>query len=122
MPLLLQASPSFSGPWEEHLKDWQGEIPPLYPSIGLFAHHVVALWARGKTEDFPRIFDVVEDLHLKGDEKVREAATIGVLESLQNISGNRGLDPEVFFPFLKPESARWWIRLNDFWQGKRPRV
>jgi hypothetical protein len=61
---------------------------------------------------------VIERLHVEGDSYVREAATIGLLESIQNQWGNNGVDPENFFPFLLPESARWWKSLNKFWTGE----
>jgi len=60
----------------------------------------------------------VEDLHTQGHPDVKEAATIGLLEGIQNIAGNRGCDPEVFVRYLKPESEKWWKKLNEFWEGR----
>ena len=51
-----------------------------------------------------------------GDRYVCEAATIGILEGVQNIAESHGFDPESFVPYLGSESARWWRRLNDFWK------
>jgi hypothetical protein len=68
------------------------------------------------------IFGIIEKLYVEGDEYVKEAATIGLLEGIQNITGNRRLDPEVFVQYLKPESAKWWKKLNDFWDGKTGRL
>jgi hypothetical protein len=25
---------------------------------------------------------------------------------------------EAFIPYLGPETQKWWLELNDFWQGK----
>ena len=61
---------------------------------------------------------VIEELHLDGDAYVREATTIGLLEGIQNVWSNANVDPELFAPYLLPESARWWRSLNDFWAGK----
>jgi len=65
------------------------------------------------------VFDVIETLHLNGDSYVREAATVGLLEDIQNNSGHRAVDPAVFVMYLKPESLRWWNKLNDFWTKGR---
>ncbi|WP_425415833.1 DUF7674 family protein [Paenibacillus tianmuensis] len=61
---------------------------------------------------------LAEDLHIIGDEYVREAATIGLLEAIQNLSSDSDLDPDVFKPYLKSESLKYWNLLNDFWEGK----
>jgi hypothetical protein len=44
-----------------------------------------------------------------GDDWVREAAAVGLVESLENLNlHENGTDPEQFRPFLGPESSRWW--------------
>jgi hypothetical protein len=70
-----------------------------------------------ETEEFPAVFQVVETWHILGDSYVQEAATIGLLEGIQNIAGNEGMDPEAFAPWLLPESQKWWGKLNRFWDG-----
>jgi hypothetical protein len=117
MPLLLEACPSFTERWEEHRAFYDDE-DLLYIDLGEFAHHLVKLHKTNQTGEFPAVFDVIERLHLDGDDYVREAATIGMLEGIQNVAGNLDVDPEVFAPYLKPESAKWWRQLNDFWDGK----
>ncbi|MGH9941193.1 MAG: DUF7674 family protein [Pyrinomonadaceae bacterium] len=94
----------------------------LYVDLGEFAHHLVELHKANRTDEFPAMFEIIERLHLEGDAYVKEAATIGMLEGIQNVAGNSGVDPEEFFRFLKPESAKWWGQLNDFWEGKIPFV
>jgi hypothetical protein len=86
------------------------------------AHHMVDLIKSKQTSKFPPVFDVIERLHIEGDDYVKEAATIGILESLQNVASNNGVDPEAFVPWLGIESRRWWRQLNDFWQAKIPYV
>jgi hypothetical protein len=121
MPLLLGACPSFTEKWEEHRAVY-GDEDLLYVDLGEFAGHLVELHRTNQTHEFPGAFDVIERLHLEGDDYVREAATIGMLEGIQNVAGNRGIDPEVFAPYLKSASAKWWRQLNDFWDGKIPYV
>jgi hypothetical protein len=111
---LLAACPSFEPQWREFLEEWRDEPhePPVYVALGDFAFHLAAMLERGETNSFPGIFSAIENLHLRGDSFVREAATIGILESLQNKSV-----AEQFRPFLEPETERWWDKLNRFWNG-----
>jgi len=117
MPLLLEACPSFAERRKEH-RVFCGEAELLYIDLGEFADHLIDLYKQNQKQEFPAIFCAVEELHKEGDDYVREAATIGLLEGVQNIAGNRGLDPEVFVEYLEPESKKWWKKLNDFWNDK----
>lgn len=121
MPLLLNACPSFSKKWEEHRALYEDE-ELLYVDLGEFAHHLVELLTTNCTEEFPAVFEIIERMHLEGDPYVKEAATIGMLEGIQNVAGNSGVEPERFVAYLKPESLKWWRQLNDFWQAKIPYV
>jgi hypothetical protein len=116
MPLLLTACPSFSERWEEHRAFYEDE-QLLYIDLGEFAHHLVELQKANRIQEFGGVFDVIERMHLEGDEYVKEAATIGMLESIQNVAGNSGSDPEEFAKYLKAESAKRWRQLNRFWEA-----
>ena len=115
---LLTACPSFQAQWDAFCEEYTDETPhlPHYIALGDLAHHLVTLYKAGKTSEFNSVFAVVERWHLEGDDYVREAATIGFLEGLQNVAGNKGLDPEVFVPWLHPESKKWWDELDKFWE------
>src|SRR5687768_18578856 len=110
LPLLVEACPSFTDTLKDYREFFDEEL--TYTELGAFANHLVELYKENKTDDFEKVFDVVEKLHIEGDKFVKEAATIGLLEGLQNIAGNKDLDPEVFYPYLKPVSAIWWNDLN----------
>ena len=116
LPMIVEACPSFADKLREHREVLQEEI--TYTELGAFANYLVDLYKQEKTDDFVEIFEVVEKLHIEGNEFVKEAATIGFLEGLQNIAGNRDLEPEVFYKYLKPISAKWWNELNKFWNGE----
>jgi len=90
-----------------------------YAICGDFVRHLLALHLRNCREEFPAIAQAIERLHVEGDEEVREIATIGILESLQNIWANESADSTEFCRFLLPESRRWWEELNAFWRGER---
>ena len=122
MPLLLKACPSFRERWDDHVTSPSYEADLLYVDLGEFAHHLVELMKTDATAEFPAVFDAIERIHVDGDSYVKEAATIGLLEGIQNVAGNNGISPESFARYLKPESAGWWVDLNSFWDGKSPNV
>lgn len=112
---MIEASPQFESIWREFYEEWKDDREgiPYYVCLGDFARYLFDKLHSGNTADFPNIFQVVERLHMEGDAYVREAATIGLLEGVQNIAG-----PEAnqFLPYLLPESKKWWNKLNDFWE------
>lgn len=108
LPELLKACPSF-------VPD-DGEL--LYVALGEFAHHLLAM-KRERREDVVRAAAAfIERMHVEGDADVREAATLGVLEAIQNVWAHAGEDPEGFRVYLHKESTRWWDSLKQFWDGK----
>ena len=56
--------------------------------MGELAHHMVDLIKSNQTSEFLAVFDVIERLHIEGDHYVKEAGTIGILESIQNVASN----------------------------------
>lgn len=117
IPLLVEASPSFQAAVDKHMAFYEEEIH--YAVLGDFARHLLHLHRESRTAEFPVIARVIERLHTEGDDYVREAATIGVLEGIQNVWANDRVDPELFTTHLLPESRRWWDELNAFWRGER---
>jgi len=123
MPLLLDACPSFAESWRE-AEQQNADDESLggrlyYMDAGDFIRHLVSLLLANDTSEFPAVFDVIERLILEGDPYVSELAVIGYLEDCQMMTvTSAGLDPERDFrPWLRPESAKWWDRLNRFWAG-----
>ncbi len=123
MATLVAACPEFAPQWQEFQDDWRDEPDesPVYVPLAAFARHLIAKLERGETADLPAVFDAVERLHVEGDEFVREAATVGLLEGLQNLNlHSRGTTPEQFRPYLGPQTARWWDKLEAFWERGTP--
>jgi hypothetical protein len=108
IPMLAEACPSF-----------QSAEELLYVALGDFARHLLELHQRCETATFPAVARVIERLHTEGDPDVKEAATIGLLEGIQNVWSNCDVDPVLFTTHLLPESRRWWDELNAFWRGER---
>ena len=117
MPIILKACPSFRETW-----DTSDDQDLLYAAMGDPACHLFALHQDKRTDEFESLCEVIEELHLDGDDYVRELATIGFLESIQNVWGSNGADPEQFAMRLLPESRKWWEELDRFWAGKVPYV
>jgi hypothetical protein len=119
MGVLLEACPSFGTAWQAFLDDWREEAGnlPLYLALADLARHVIGLVERGMTDELPAAFRVVERWLQEGDEYVRGAATVGLLEDLQNFNLHSVTYPGLFRPMLGPESARCWDELEAWWGG-----
>lgn len=114
MPMLLNACPSFNETWQASLK--RSDTAMLYISLGEFARHLRELYLVNKVSEFTAVAAVIEKFHLDGTPYVKEAASIGLLEAIQNAWRKNNLDPEDFVHYLKPESLKWWRSLNAFWE------
>src|SRR5437868_14262096 len=110
--LLLRACPSFEGSPDrlEYHKDFDEEAEAQVDLLaGVFVRHLTALNGAGRRAEFPAVFDVIEELHIRGDKYVRDLAAIGVLEDLQNTNLlPANMRPEVFIPYWRPASAWGW--------------
>jgi hypothetical protein len=120
MQFLVDACPSFEDQWKQHVETYGNDV--LYAAAGAFAAHLLERFQAGDAEEFGAIGTAIEKLHTEGTPWVREFATVGVLEGIQNVWGHSATSPEAFFPFLGPESQSWWRGLNKFWSGESPYV
>lgn len=98
--------------------EYSEEKDLIYVIIGRFAKYLLDLYIENKDRDFSEIARYIEDLHLQKDRELREIGTIGFLEGIQNIWENNNIDPEIFYQYLLPESKKWWLELNRFWDGE----
>lgn len=117
--LLIQACPSYRSRAQQYFKEnyEPGDERLYYLEASDFNHFIIDLYIDKRTEDFNRIFDVIEELHINGDDYVKELATIGFLESLQHHLDHENIDYKSFETYLKQESLKWWKHLIDFWNG-----
>lgn len=97
---------------------------PQYIALGDLAMHLIDRMRRGDIANFDKVFEVVELWHSEGDEYVQEAATIGFLESIQNLlagndrfRGDDGVHASDFEPYFGQETRRWWDKLYRSWEG-----
>lgn len=123
---LLEADPSFHARWEAFCAEWGDEPePPLYLALFSLAEHMADHLKTGGSTTLDKIFAVVERWHTEGDAYVSEAATIGLLESLQGIGSGAlkraifgGVRSRDFEQWMRPETMRWWKKLYRFWGGE----
>lgn len=122
---LLEADPSFEPRWRGFVAEYADEPElPLYIALGELAGHLIERRQRGDVQGFGKIFHIVERWHTEGDSYVVEAASLGFLESLQNLLGGNDRHKEVtgvrasdFEPYLGPETRRRWEKLYRYWEG-----
>jgi hypothetical protein len=119
---ILEVCPSFRATWDEFVDEWKDDPDglPQYLALSDLARHVIEMLERNETDGVNAIFGVVETWHLDGDPYVKEAATVGFLEDIQNTGLHNGsTTPNDFLEFLLPETKYWWSKVEDFWgQGK----
>jgi hypothetical protein len=96
------------------------ELP--YVVLGSFARFLLEMHRSGNAKVLKQAALLIERLHTDGDKHVKDAATIGLLEGIQNTWENAGVDPQEFADILLPESRRWWNSLMKFWRSEIPYV
>jgi hypothetical protein len=118
MPTIIAACPDFAATYDAFVAEWKDEPEtPYYLVLADFSLHIISLLLAGNRQQLQTAFEIIERLHTDGDKYVREAATIGILESLQNTNLHSSTKPEQFLDFLRPESLRYWQKVEDFWDN-----
>ncbi|WP_188566410.1 DUF7674 family protein [Undibacterium terreum] len=120
IPILLEACPTFENTWQEHVQDYGEDL--LYVAAGAFARHLLGLKNEGDLSCLPSVGAAIERFHQEGSPWVKEFATIGLLEGIQNVWSHQESDGEYFSRYLGEESMRWWQSLNTFWSGEKTHV
>ncbi len=114
---LLQACPDFEPQWAAFKEQWQDrkKPPPYYLLLNDLAQHIGRKYGAGETDQFKAIFAVVERWHIEGDDYVQKAASIGLLEDLQNPRNFPVGNARDIIPWLGPETLIWWKKLEAYW-------
>ncbi|HIC82668.1 MAG TPA: hypothetical protein EYP07_17140 [Kiloniellaceae bacterium] len=114
---ILEACPGFVPTWRAFCVEWAGEGErPEYLALADLARYLIAMLEQEKLSELKAVFEVVERWHLEGEPYVKEAATIGLLENLQNENLHNTTSPDDFLRFLLPESRFWWDKVVAFWE------
>jgi hypothetical protein len=117
MPSIIAACPGFATVYDSFISEWS-DTPdlPHYIVLADFSRYLIGLLEAGDTKELDSGFEIIERLHSEGDQFVRKAATIGILESLQNTNLHATTTPEQLIKFLRPTSLRYWHKVVDFWE------
>ena len=124
IPFLLETMPEFQPQWDSFVSEWSDstECPesglPLYIVLCDLAEYLIELLEIGDLARLQKAFTVVEAWHVEGDSYVKEAASAGLLESIQNPYLHKTTSPLQFEPFLGPASRINWVNLYSFWKDK----
>src|SRR5579872_6239070 len=100
MPLILERCPSFAPLWDKHRALWKDEEAGIYNDLGEFATFIVDCYAEQDTKPIVAAFKLIEELLALGDEEVRAAAAIGILEDVRNAASWRPFGADVFTAWL----------------------
>ncbi|MCL2828944.1 MAG: hypothetical protein FWD99_09465 [Oscillospiraceae bacterium] len=109
---LLKEFPAFT-------VDNEGDFELPYIVAGLFTDFILEAYKAGNKETYIKSLHFIEMLHTDKVQKVRELATIDYLESIQNTWSQDLLNSNIPFRDLGEESKKWWIKLNNFWNGDK---
>ena len=118
LPLLVEASPEFDSTWRDFLAYWS-PVHRLTTSRSRITLGTSQRSWRGDEQTLRRVFAIIERLVVEGDEYIKEAAIVGLLEDLQNRNLHTGTRPEQFEAFLLPQSRNSWAKLQEFWDRGR---
>lgn len=118
--LILEVSDGFKPVWNEFVSEWKDDAElPQYLALAKLARYISRLVAESRTQELSDIFEVIERWHLEGDDYVREAATVGILEDLQNTNIVGTGVPDKVQKLLLPKSKQQWTKICDFWSTGR---
>ena len=83
--ILVEANPDFHQTSEDFLSAWENEGHlPYYLLLGDTGFDVAEFIKDGDFHALAKTFEMIENLHVNGDHYVKEAASLGLLESIQN--------------------------------------
>jgi hypothetical protein len=118
MELIIVACPGFAPTFDTFLAEWADETElPYYLALGDFSEYLIKLLENDERNELSAAFKIVEQLHVDGDKYVCEAATIGILENLQNSNLHKRTEPDQFVEFLRPVALKYWHKVMDFWKN-----
>ena len=99
----------------------EDDLELQYVVAGLFTDYILRAYQAGDKDTYNRGLKFIEKLHTDDTHEVRELATIGYLESIQNTWPKKLINANVPFNDLGEQSKIWWVTLNDYWNGLKGR-
>ena len=110
-----------SGDFAQYLKssDVNVKQEDNYTTLAELARYILKSFKAKEADKLRESFRIIDDVLDKGDAYVKEAITIGLLETLQNnISWEKNIKQEEFLPYLPKTLKEKWGQIIDFWENK----
>lgn len=121
---ILGYIPEYQICWDEHLKYWAGAIEKKTIGIDLmnFLSFTTEHIKNNNQSLLKRIFQIIEELNLYGNEEVQYAASLIFFEGLTNTSGHNPetIPFERYVPLLGPKSKEICKEIDKYWGTKTP--
>jgi len=96
----------------------EGDEQLLYMDLSNFAKYIIQIYKSSENDCLYDVFSSIEIIHMDGDEYVKEAITIGLLEDIQSFALGEKIELSEFEKYLGRESSKWWKQIDKFWTGK----
>lgn len=118
MQYILEKIPEYQMHWKDYIKYWEGDSRTVGLDVADFLCFTIDQIKDKNTAILLRIFRVVEELNVYGDEDVKYAAEMMFLESLTNYNDVEMCS--IYVPLLGPESRKTCIELDEQWGTRTP--
>ncbi|MEM9538602.1 MAG: hypothetical protein AAGA60_03720 [Cyanobacteria bacterium P01_E01_bin.42] len=114
MKQILEQIPDFHSAWSQYCEYWGDDCPGLCSDLTEFSDFVIMLLQNNKHSVLSKIFLIIENLMLRGDEEVKDAVATCFLENLLNETSFGTINVNEFVHFLGEESYRYCKEWDDF--------
>jgi hypothetical protein len=114
----IEMCPELQKRWDDHLEYWGKEDRGDYIDISVVAHFIVDSLKEGLTENYDKIFSLIEEKLNEGNSKEQEILSVGLLEDIQNIASHTAQGYKPFERWLGPTSLKVWVGIEKAWEGK----
>lgn len=110
---LLETTPDFKTAWEKHLNYWNGDSRGSCIDMSEFSRFVIKLIKENTIESLPKIFLLIEDFLIHGDEEIQNVTATCFLENIINVTGG-DIHSNKFIHLLGKESKEYCKAWDDF--------
>jgi len=86
-------------------------------TLELIARQIVECGVEGKTKPFGKIFEIIEEQMIYGNQKETKVVIVSLLETIKNESSHLNFDFAFFEEWLGPETFVAWRWLEKKWRG-----
>jgi hypothetical protein len=112
---IIATVPGFQAAWQGFLKCWNKEDSiPWYLAMGELSHYVVERYAQGATEEFPKLFAMIESLLENPSPELENLIIVGLLEDIQNVASHRDFGMSPFQKWLGPRTLVAWDDIRAY--------